>query len=212
MGAVAGVLVTDRLGFLGLVSDAYANRFNFGEPGRGYFYTAGEIAFKQWPLTDNAGYSKLTFWNQPGALAINASTGLPGWGMTLKLEQELTRDGRLVAIGRWGKSFSDAAIWDHQMGLALVLNNPELPLGRFRDDALGIAFNWVKVNDQTRDEYGIELFYRFPLLTDLDLTLAYQYVIDPANAIQPANPLTLAPEINLLSSGSAFSARLRLTF
>jgi hypothetical protein len=211
MGAVAGVLITDRFGIMGLAADAYGDRFTFGEPGRGNFYTAGELAFKQWPLTPNAGFSKLTIWNQPGGKAINAATGEPGWGMTLKLEQELTSDGRLVGIGRWGKSFSDASIWNQQVGVALVFNNPRL-IGTLKDDAFGLAFNWVKVNSETRDEYGVEAFYRFPLLADLDLTLAYQYVINPANAVTPGIPQLGIPKTVVLSDGSALSIRLRMIF
>jgi hypothetical protein len=62
------------------------------------------------------------------------------------------------------------------------------------------------VNTQTRDEYGVEACYRFPLFTDLDLTLAYQYVFNPANAV------STDPDTVLLADGSALSLRLRTTF
>jgi carbohydrate-selective porin OprB len=202
MGAIK---LSDRLAVLGLVADTYGNRFTDGDISKKTFYTAGEILFKQWPLTENAGYSKITFWNTPGGIQINAATGKKGWGMTIKLEQELTSDGRVVGIFRWGRSFDGAAIWDQQVGTHVVYNNPRL-LRILRDDALGVGFNWVKVNDETRDEYGIECFYRFPLFENMDLTLAYQYTFQPANAVTPV----LAQ--SLLDGGSAFSLRLRSTF
>jgi hypothetical protein len=204
-GAMGAIKLSDRLAVLGLVADTYGNRFTDGDISKKTFYTAGEILFKQWPLTENAGYSKITFWNTPGGIPINAATGKKGWGMTVKLEQELTSDGRVVGIFRWGRSFDGAAIWDQQVGTHVVYNNPRL-LRILRDDALGVGFNWVKVNDETRDEYGIECFYRFPLFENMDLTLAYQYTFQPANAVTPV----LAQ--SLLDGGSAFSLRLRSTF
>jgi hypothetical protein len=47
-----------------------------------------------------------------------------------------------------------------------------------------------------RDESNVELFYRFPLFPDLDMTLSYQAVINPA--LDPNNDF-----------GSAFSLRFR---
>ncbi|WP_191964815.1 carbohydrate porin [Synechococcus sp. RSCCF101] len=205
-GVVAGAWITDRLGVMALASDAYGNRFTDGDLSRMTFYTAGEIAFKQWPLTENAGYSKITIWNNPGGLPINAMTGRSGWGMSVKLEQELTTDGRLIGIGRWSKSLGgSAAIWDEQASAHLVYNNPRL-LRILKDDAIGVGFNWLKVNEETRDEYDIEVFYRFPLFQNLDVTLAYQYDIQPANAVTPIL------KRSIIDDGSAFTLRLRTTF
>jgi hypothetical protein len=58
---------------------------------------------KVFPLTQKAGYSKVTFWHNDGTEdggAINGSTGAEGWGVFIKYEQELTCDGRAVGIGR----------------------------------------------------------------------------------------------------------------
>jgi hypothetical protein len=55
------------------------------------------------------------------------------------------------------------------------------PFGRFENDVIGAAFNWVRsAFAGTRDEYSIEAFYRFPLFPDVDATLSYQSVINPA--------------------------------
>ena len=65
------------------------------------------LGFKIAPRTKKAGFSKLTVWHTDGTedgQPINANTGLDGWGMTLKLEHELTADGRAVGVIRWGKT------------------------------------------------------------------------------------------------------------
>jgi hypothetical protein len=55
------------------------------------------------------------------------------------------------------------------------------PTGRFKNDVIGTAFNWVdSAYANTRDEYNWETFYRFPLLPEVDTTLSYQAIFDPA--------------------------------
>jgi hypothetical protein len=49
------------------------------------------------------------------------------------------------------------------------------------DDVVGTAFNWIDSSvEGSRDEYNWETFYRFPLTPDVDATLSYQAVFDPA--------------------------------
>ena len=117
----------------------------------------------------------------------------------MKLEQELTRDGRAIGIFRSGRSYKDSAIWKQQAGLSFVLNDPGDPI-RIKNDMLGIAFNWVEsVVAGSRDEYNFEAFYRFPLFPAVDTTLSYQSVFDPA----------LTTEVD---QASVFSLRLRTTY
>ncbi len=80
-----------------------------------------------------------------------------------------------------------------------MLNDPGDPI-RLKNDALGLAFNWVEsVVAGSRDEYNLEAFYRFPLVPVVDATLSYQSVFDPA----------LTTEID---QASVFSFRLRTTY
>ena len=98
----------------------------------------------------------------------------------MKIEQELTRDGKAVGIFRYGRSYNDSSIYTQQAGLSLVLNDPGDPI-RLKNDALGVAFNWVEsVVANSRDEYNFEAFYRFPIVPVVDATLSYQSVIHPA--------------------------------
>jgi hypothetical protein len=63
-------------------------------------------------------------------------------------------------------------------------------------DLAGVAYNWVQPTASTRDESNVELFYRFPLFPEMDATVSYQGIINPA--MDASNDY-----------GSAFSFRLR---
>jgi len=183
LGFVGVVYFTERFKVLGLVSDANADRFDFGDLGEGDLYKAVEFSAKIAPRTEKAGFSKLTVWHNDGTSdgkPINASTGQDGWGMTLKLEQELTADGRAVGIFRWGKSWDDSSIFKQQVGLHFLFYDPPGP-ARLQNDVIGIAGNWVEsVVAGSRDEYNVEVFYRFPVFPGVDTRLSYQSVINPA--------------------------------
>ena len=202
LGAVAGLYPNDRVSLVGSISDANANRVNFGDIGAGDTYKAVQLGVKLLPVTPKAGYSKFLLWQNDGTKngqPINAMTGEEGWGFAMKLEQELTRDGRAIGIFRYGRSYNDSAIWKQQAGLSFVLNDPGDPI-RIKNDMLGIAFNWVQsVVAGSRDEFNFETFYRFALFPAVDTTLSYQSVFDPA----------LTTEVD---QASVFSLRLRTTY
>jgi hypothetical protein len=202
LGVVGGWFPNDRIFVAGLVSDANADRFNFGDIGAGDYYKALEVGIKIAPRTKKAGYSKFDLWHTDGTkdgLPINASTGREGWGFATKLEQELTDDGRAVGVFRYGRSYDGSAIYKQQAGLSLLFYDPSDPIG-IQNDLVGVAFNWVdSVVVGSRDEYNFEAFYRFPMFPHVDATLSYQSVIHPA--------LTTA-----IDHASAFSFRLRTTY
>ncbi|AQQ67750.1 hypothetical protein Mag101_08945 [Microbulbifer agarilyticus] len=202
LGIVAVRHPSPRWRFLGLVSDANGDRQNFGDIGAKDFYKAVEIGFKQCPKTDKAGYSKITFWHNDGTKdrqPINASTGLPGHGVTVKLEQELDPKGKNVAVLRWGRSWNTGAIFRQQAGLSFIFNNPSGPVG-MQNDMMGAAVNWVEsVVPTAREEVNFELFYRFPLFVGLDTTFSIQHIRNPA----------FTDEFN---EAQAFSIRIRSVF
>lgn len=187
LGAVGVWHYSERLKLLGLASDANGNRYDFGDITAGDFYTAVELGAKIAPRTKKSGFSKLTVWHSDGTedgKPINASTGQEGWGMSIKLEQELSSDGRTVGILRWGKSFDGAAIYDNQAGAHLLFYEPP-GLTRIKNDVIGTAFNWIdSAAKGSREEYNLEVFYRFPLFPGLDTRLSYQYVINPAFTVE----------------------------
>ena len=185
LGIVGVWYPSDRYRILGLVSDANADRYNWGDIDEGDLYAAFELGIKFFPRTEKAGFSKFTIWHTDGTddgHPINANTGAEGWGITVKLEQELTDDGQTVGVLRWGKSWDEAGIYDQQAGAHLLFYGPfsNSALG-LNNDVIGFAVNWVdSAYADTRDEYNLEVFYRFPLFPGLDTRLSYQYVIDPA--------------------------------
>ena len=202
LGLAGAVFFNERFKVTGIVSDANGNRFDWGDITAGDFYTSLEFAYKIAPRTEKAGFSKFTIWHNDGTQdgqPINASTGNEGWGMTLKLEQEFTDDGRAVGVLRWGKSWNDSAIFKQQLGLHFLYDNPSGPAG-LKHDLIGIAGNWVdSVVAGSRDEYNLEVFYRFPLFPSVDMRLSYQYIYHPA--------LTRG-----IDSASVFSLGLRTVF
>jgi porin len=183
LGLVSVWHYSERIKLLGLVADSNGNRYDFGDISAGDFYTALELGVKIAPRTEKSGFSKFTAWHSDGTKdgqPINASTGQDGWGITVKLEQELTSDGRTVGVLRWGKSWDGAAIYDNQAAAHLLFYDPPGPV-RLQHDLVGIAVNWVdSAVEGSREEYNLEGFYRFPLFPGLDMRLSYQYVINPA--------------------------------
>lgn len=207
LGLAAGVFVNDWLNVMGVVSDANADRFDFGDIDEGDFYKAFEIQVKVLPLTEKAGYSKFTLWHNDGTKfgnPINGSTGKEGWGVFIKHEQELTSDGRVIAIGRWGRSYKDSALYEQLAAGHVVLYDP-FCTGKFNDDLFaadlfGAAFNWAQPSvTDARDESNLEFFYRFPIFPEADATLSYQSIFNPS--LDPSN-----------DAASAFSFRIRSTF
>ncbi|HAC61945.1 MAG TPA: hypothetical protein DCF68_00020, partial [Cyanothece sp. UBA12306] len=200
---LAGVwYASDRFKILGLISDANGDRFNFGEIEQGDFYKAIEFSFKPFPKTAKSGFWKLNIWNNDGTKdnePINGSTGIGGWGFFVKLEQELSDDGNLIGIVRYGRSFNGSALWRYLAGVNLLFYNPFGPDG-LQNDLIGVAFNWAEpFNPGSRGESNVEVFYRFPLFPEVDVTFNYQSVINPA--FDPTN-----------GHASAFSFRIRSVF
>jgi hypothetical protein len=182
-GVMGTWFISDRVGLIGVVSDANANRQDLGDIGAGDYFKAIELGAQiVTPRTPKAGYSKLTLWHTDGTSdgqPINGMTGPSGWGFFLKHEQELSADGRVIGILRYGKSYDGSALYRQQAGVHWLLNDPHF-FGSIQNDLMGVAFNWVEATGGIRDEYNAEVFYRFPFFPGLDTTFSYQAVINPA--------------------------------
>ena len=112
--------------------------------------------------------------------------------------KQITDDGRAIGILKYGKSFDDSAVFEQQAGASFLLYNPTR--SGLQNDLLGVGFNWVNPGiPDTRSEYNLECFYRFPILPNVDMTLSYQSVFNPS--LDPGN-----------DHASAFSIRFRTTF
>ena len=202
LGVVAKWYFNDRLSVMGLVSDANGDRQDWGHITEGDLYKAVEVAAQFFPRTEKAGWSKLTVWHNDGTSdgnAANGNLGPDGWGFFLKLEQELTADGRLIGIAKYGRSYDDSALYESQANLIFLYYNPDF-IGHIQNDVLGVGFNYVDPSlPGTRGEYNPEIFYRFPLFPQVDVTLTYHSMFNPA--LDPDN-----------GHASAYSLRIRTTF
>ena len=168
---------------------------------RGFFFHDENLGKERY-WVDGYDCLKLTIWHTDGTengAAINAMAGPSGKGVSVMHQQELTDDGRAIGILRYGKSFDEAAVYDQTAGVHFLLYEPRF-VTKLKNDVVGAAFNWAEAPfDGTRSEYNFEMFYRFPLFPDLDTTLSYQSVINPA----------LTREVD---HASVFSIRLRAVF
>jgi porin len=203
LGIAAAGHLYDLLRFMVIISDSNADRFNFGDIGAGDFYKAIELGVRVAPRTEKAGYSKVTLWHTDGTddgEAANGNLGPEGWGFFIKYEMELADDGRPVIILRYGKSFNESAFYREQVGAHFVLYDVT-PLKNLKNDLLGVAFNWAQsaAVSEARGEYNAEVFYRFPIIPQMDMTFSYQSVINPA--LDPDNGFA-----------SVFGIRFRTTF
>ncbi|MGB6994784.1 MAG: hypothetical protein WBG00_16310, partial [Thermoanaerobaculia bacterium] len=200
-GVAGAWYITDRVGLIGAVHDADSNRQDFVTPD-GNFFTAIELGGQIAPQTDKAGYSKLTLWHTDGTSdgqPINGSLGPPGWGFMLKLENELTADGRAVGILRYGESYDGSALYRKLAAAHWLLYDPSF-FGRINNDLMGVAVNWVQPwQSGSRGETNFEVFYRFPMVPGFDTTFSYQAIFNPA--------LDLGIDFS-----SAFSFRFRIVF
>ena len=200
-GAAGAWYFTDRVGLIGAVHDADSNRQDFLTP-QGNYFTAIELGGQIAPQTDKAGYSKLTLWHTDGTSdgqPINGSLGPAGWGWMLKLENELTSDGRVIGIVRYGESYDGSALYRQLAGAHWLLYDPSF-LGRINNDLMGVAVNWVQPwQSGSRGETNFEVFYRFPMVPGFDTTFSYQAIFNPA--------LDLGIDFS-----SAFSFRFRIVF
>lgn len=205
LGAV-GIRYFDnqRAYVLGLVSDANGDRFDFGDISEGDFFTAIEFGYKFRPQTDRAGYSKLTIAHTDGTKdgrPSNVAFGPSGWSIAAKYEQELTTDGNMIGILKYGRTFNNSGLYKHLASGHLVINDPVFPGARaIKNDAFGIGLVWAELNiPDTRAETNLEFFYRTPFFHQLDVTFSYQSIWNVGRN----------PDVD---QASVFSIRARTTF
>lgn len=184
-GAAAGLFPSDKFRVGVVVADAAGDRTNMGDIGQGNFFKAIEAQVQLFkPLTEKGGYSTFTLWHTDGTDdpedAKDSSTGASGWGYFIKLEKELTSNGKNIGMIRFGKSFDDSAVYKEQGSIRYVRLDPADPFG-LGDDHFGIAVSYVKpiVNPFDRDEWGIDMFYRFNLVDRVQFSFGYQVIFDP---------------------------------
>ena len=185
LGFAAGYYPSDRFRLGVVVADAAGDRTDMGDIGQGNFFKAIEAQVQFLPLTEKAGYNTFTLWHTDGtddpSDALDSSTGEDGWGYFVKLEQELTADGKNIGMIRYGRSFDESAVYKEQGSIRYARVDPPDPFG-LSNDQFGIAVSFVEpvVNPFDRDEWGIDAFYRFNLVERVELSFGYQVIFDPS--------------------------------
>lgn len=181
LGAAIGFYPSERFRFGAVIADAHGDRSNFGDITKGNFFKAAELQAKLFPLNEDAGFSTLSLWHTDGVddpeMAKGGSTGEEGWGLFVKHEQQLTKDGDNIAVFRYGRAFDDAAVYKEQGSVRYIKSNVAL-----KDDMFGIAASYVKpvYNPMERDEWSIDTFYRVNLFKNVETSVGYQMIFNPA--------------------------------
>ncbi|MEP4147075.1 MAG: hypothetical protein ABJL54_07615 [Halioglobus sp.] len=189
---------------LGLISDANGDREDLGDIGEGDFFKAVEFGYKFFPQTERAGYSKLTIGHTDGTAdgkPNNVALGPSGWSIAGKYEQELTADGRMVGVLKYGRTYNNTGLFKELASGHFLLFDPDVPGARkIKSDVMGVGLVWAEMPvPGTRDETGMEFFYRFPMFRQLDVTFSYQSFWNIARN----------PDID---QANVYSVRLRTTF
>ena len=172
LGAAVGGMLTGKLYFQAGLSDAN------GQPtqsGFGTFFEDAEyFSYAEIGLTsakdriylDN---THLTFWHTDA----RQKSGTPaGWGVAFTAQKYFKESW--LPFFRFGYSDGDAAL------LQTVISTG-LGYRRGNNDVAGVGISWGKpAENELRDQFSSEVFYRFQLSQVLAVTPDIQLVVDPA--------------------------------
>jgi hypothetical protein len=87
------------------------------------------------------------------------------------------------------RSYDDSAFYKEQISASFLFYEPHL-FGSLSNDVWGVSLNWIDpLAAGSRPESNVELFYRFPLYPELDLSIGYMGIINPA--LDPNNDMVL---------------------
>ena len=181
LGGVAMVRPTKRTYIMAGVIDVYGDRFEDGDfldLGRhwqnGDFQTNIEVGWV--PSYDERYFKKisLTYWHSPEYASFSNNNPI-GKGQGLAFSSHWFFKERFAPFIRFGLSngVGENTFYkkDIQLGHGL----------RFRNfDMLGTSISWNEPNiDDTKDQYTAEVFYRINLSSLLEITLDYQFILNP---------------------------------
>lgn len=136
----------------------------------GKIFTAGEIGWAGEVEGFGEGEIHTTVWNSPAYSGQGS-----GWGIASTAEQDL--GANVVPFVRYAYGAGTATGIRHLATLGVGIDG----LPKRDDDVLAIAFAWGKPTDSiARSQISGEVFYRLQLTPLLQLTPAYQLLLDPA--------------------------------
>jgi porin len=98
-------------------------------------------------------------------------------GVALSCEQEMCKHYVPFLRASWSDGDATGISYMAEAGIGLE------GVVRAKEDLTGIGVVWAKPDDPAfRDQFGGEVFHRFQISPDMQLTVGYQYVVDPAKA------------------------------
>lgn len=171
LGVMLRTTPVDWLEVFGAVSDGDPDgRYpDFESLGDGRWFFAGEIVLKP-RISGLPGNYRLT-----GYGIDSTETRRGGHGWALSLDQLVTSDyGVFFRFGHADGRRRDVRTFVNVGAVCLA------PFG-WKDDRVGLGFVWGRPTDPTeRDQYGIELFYRWQLTARMEFSPDLQCILDPS--------------------------------
>ena len=126
-GAAGAWYFTDRVGVIAAVHDADSNRQDFVTPDGNSLYSdrgwrPDRSADRQGGLLEA---HPVAYGRDQRRATDQRESGPAGWGYMLKLENELTADGRAIGILRYGRSYDGSALYRQLAGAHWLLYDPQ---------------------------------------------------------------------------------------
>lgn len=147
-------------------------RSGFGTIDEKEFFTAAEAGWTPKIEGWGKGAYRLTIWDVPDREEEDVPDD---WGVSVSCEQEI--GGGIVPFLRAGWSEGDVTGVERFIGGGVGLEG----VLRAKEDLTGIGIGWGDPSDGDLDsQWGGEVFHRFQLAPDVQLTLGYQYVLSPS--------------------------------
>ena len=125
-------------------------------------------------------------WTPSGAQRYSNHIHATYWHVDERQDAGIPQSEGIAIGGNWSvveewMAFFRAGWSDGGVPLANTTGTIGVMYRFFKRDLLGIGFNWSDPsNDDLRDQYSTEVFYRFQFAQNLALTPSLQWLVDPA--------------------------------
>lgn len=171
LGLMVSSEPTDWVEVFGAITDADADgRYpDFSSLSDGNWLVVSEIVLKPFVGTQRGNYRLTYYW-------IDATATYPrGRGLALSFDQPMNT--------KLGTFFRYAQADGHRRDLRQFVNSGLVFLEPFgwKDDRIGVGVVWGQpTNRSLKDQYGLELFWRWQITVRMELSPDIQIIFDPA--------------------------------
>jgi len=175
LGALVRISPLEELHISAGIGDANGDRSVGGFDtffGDAEFFSALDLAFT--PTFEGLGHGRysVTLWH----IDARSNVGVPsGRGISAVIEQEVAPG--VVPFARYGYGDGASLPVEHLVALGVGF---EHPFGA-ADDVAGVGGSWARPSvPGARDQWGLEVFYRFQLTPVIQVTPGFQFLINPS--------------------------------